>query len=190
VLKGRDQDLLNLANRIIKQNCQNMPTSAVESAYHLINHCDRLMAFIFFHEFNEDGQVYEGATLSLGRKNNKRYRDRLDIIVESSIVDGLRQGSRQLRVFVDPYTGDKAPLWSTTLFPDTASAELFERLSEISSDWLFQKDIRWDHWTSDYIDYFGPLEKCVKHSFFHQHIVHPHKDAVMSTQNGQHVHAE
>jgi hypothetical protein len=89
VLKGRDQDLLNLANRIIKQNCQNMPTSSVEFACHLIKHCDRLMAFIFFHEFNEDGQVYEGATLSLGRKNNKRYRDRLDIIIESPIVDGL-----------------------------------------------------------------------------------------------------
>jgi hypothetical protein len=193
VLKTRDRDLLNLANQIIKLNCHNIPAPALDFADNLINHCDSLMAFIFVHEFTEDGQLYEGATLSLGCKNNKRYRDRLDIIVESAVVDGVSQGFKRLRVFVDPYTGDKAPLWSRTLFPDTdsPSAELFERLSEISVDWQFQKDKRWDHWTSDYIDYFGPREKFIKNSFFHQNITHPHKDAVMnSAHSGQHFNAE
>lgn len=194
VLKRRDQDLLILANQVIAQNCQNMPASALEFTNNLINHCDSLMAFIFVHEYTKDGQLYEGATLSLGCKNHKRYRDRLDIIVESPVIDGVSQGFERLRVFVDPYTGEKAPLWSDTLYPDAvstpASAALFERLSEISSDWQFQKDKRWDHWTSDYIDYFGPREKHIENSFFHQDIFHPHKDAAMSMQSGQHVHAE
>jgi hypothetical protein len=192
VLKKRDHDLLNLANQIIIQNCQNMPEPAREFADNLINHSDNLMAFIFVHEFTEDGQLYEGATLSLGCKNNKRYRDRLDIIVESAIVDGVSQGFKRLRVFVDPYTGVKAPLWSKTDFPrtDSPSADLFERLSEISSDWQFQMDKRWDHWTSDYIDYFGPREKFIENSFFHQDMAHPHKDTVMNAQSGQHLHAE
>ena len=191
VLKERDQDLLNLANRVIKLECQKMPIPALEFADNLINHCDSLMAFIFVHEFTEDGQLFEGATLSFGCKNNKRYRDRLDIIVESPIVDGTSQGFNRLRVFVDPYTGDKEPLWSGTLVPEVglASTELFERLSEISSAWQFQKDKRWDHWTSDYIDYFGPREKYIESSFFHQNINYPHNNTAVSPQISQGIQA-
>ncbi|MFT4711633.1 MAG: hypothetical protein ACI8W1_000109 [Candidatus Azotimanducaceae bacterium] len=192
VSKSRDQNLLSYANDIIKRDCQNMSTPAAQFAENLINHSESLMAFIFIHEFTEKGQLYEGATLSLGRKNNKRYRDRLDIIVESPIADGISQGFKRLRVYVDPYTSKKAPLWCDTLFPDatSASAELFERLSEISTDWQFEKDKRWDHWTSDYVDYFGPRQKYIENSFFHQNVFHPHKGAVMNIWGGQHVQAD
>ena len=61
------------------------------------------MGFVFTHEFSEDGKQYEGATLSLGRKNQKRYRDRIDIIFESPVIAGISQGLERIRVYIDPY---------------------------------------------------------------------------------------
>jgi hypothetical protein len=191
VKKERDQDLLVLADRIIKQECLNMPAAAVEFADTLIHRCEGLMAFIFVHEFTEDGELYEGATLSLGCKNNKRYRDRLDIIVEAPVIDGNSQGFKRLRVFVDPYTGDKAPLWSKVSYPAAGlpSSDLFARLAEISHDWQVISANHWNHWTSDYIDYFGPRETHLAKSFFYQPVSVGQNLVNIDSQRSQHVSA-
>ncbi len=174
VRKERDQDLLVLADRIISQECAGITEQALEFADFLIHRCDTLMAFIFVHDYIDQGQLYEGATLSLGCKNNKRYRDRLDIIVESPVDGGVSQGFKRLRVYIDPYTGEKAPLWSDHFWASNGpSSELFQRLSQISSDWQSKKENHWNHWTSDYIDYFGPRQKYIRNSFFYQNAVNP-----------------
>ncbi len=170
VYKEKDQDLIAFANRIVKQECSDISIEALEFADYLMNECDSLMAFIFLHDYVEEGQKFEGATLSLGCKNNKRYRDRIDIIVESPVIDGVSQGFERMRVYIDPYTAVRGPMWSGISWPeaDQVSSQLFDRLSAISSDWQAKKECQWNHWTSDYIDYFGPRKEFIQNSFFFQ----------------------
>ncbi|MDH5218054.1 MAG: hypothetical protein OEX19_10180, partial [Gammaproteobacteria bacterium] len=118
--------------------------------------------FLFAQEStDEDGIRYEGMNISLGRVNAKRYRDRLDIIIESRIVDNKSVGPSRIRVYLDPYDKNrKAALW--TFQADEIKSEdtknLFNDLAAVSWLWAQNKSRRWDHWTSKYIDYFGPRQ--------------------------------
>lgn len=167
--KESDAELFSLADKILSNECPDIPEPALQFVDFLLHDCPSLMGFIFVHEFMEDGQLYEGATLSLGCINNKRYRDRLDLIVESPVNEGVSRGFSRLRVFIDPYTGEKAPLWERCIEQEalTFSSELFSHLSELSNQWQTQQDKHWNHWTSDYIDYFGSRQHQVQNSYFH-----------------------
>jgi hypothetical protein len=136
------------------------------------------MGFIFVHEYTENQGLdkkndYEGATLSLGRrvkdKGNQRYRDRIDIIVESPVINGISQGLQRTRIYIDPYCKqNKEPLWqgeldSTHKPPLT---QLFNSLSDTSWSWANDTQHIWDHWTSAYIDYFGNRQKPISKSYF------------------------
>ena len=179
VNKKSNPELINLANNIIKNECPQIPIEAIEFVDSLINSEQPLMGFIFVHELEENGQYYEGATLSLGRVNNKRFRDRLDIILESSIQGNVSQGFDRMRIFVDPYLGNKAPLWTTQIDTPsgTASHELFNQLAKDSNEWQEIPEKHWNHWTSDYIDYFGPRQQYLQNPIFHQ-------DEMIKVSNG------
>jgi hypothetical protein len=104
-LTQSDTELRQLAADLLANECLGLPIIAQGFVEGLLGGKQLPMGFVFVHEFNDNGQLYEGATLSFGRVNatNRRYRDRLDIILESPVVDGSSQGLARLRVYVDPY---------------------------------------------------------------------------------------
>ena len=164
-----DTVLLNLATQILETECKDLPDKARCFVEELLSDKKKLMGFIFIHEVTENKTVkFEGATLSLGRVNNKRFRDRLDIILESPVHGGASVGLKRLRIFVDPYNKQrKQPLWQYTGSTQTKfSNNLFAQLSHYSWEWQNQQDRRWDHWTSKYIDYFGPRQWSLDRTYF------------------------
>jgi hypothetical protein len=160
-----------MAIQILQREIPGMPREVEESIHELLLDPNRLMGFMFVQETtNEDGSRYEGINISLGRVNTKRYRDRLDIIIESQIVDERSQGASRLRVYVDPYDKDrKPPLW--TYQSDTiedSTREQFEDLAALSWEWADHPERVWSHWTSKYIEYFGPRQwNPLRTYFFH-----------------------
>jgi len=156
------------AQTLLQANALDLPEEAQVFVLELLADTT-LMGFIFTHEYSCDGQKYEGATLSLGRKNNKRYRDRIDIIVESPVIEGISQGVQRCRIFIDPYQpGDKKTLWQGELkaAEHPLIEDLFAALSYISWHWNGDNKYIWDHWTSAYIDYFGERQWALPRSYF------------------------
>ena len=163
----KDNDLIERARAVLADECDAMPGVAKKYVDELFAD-ENLMGFIFLQEFSEDGRHFESATLSFGRKTQKRFRDRVDLILEAP-VDGTAVGAfSRLRVFVDPYAEQKEPIWQKT-FEDVSSKNaqsLFGHLAELSWQWAGDSNRIWDHWTSRYIDYFGPRQWAVDESHF------------------------
>ena len=168
---AQDRDLLDLARQVIADERQTMPEAASIFAQELIDDRDRLMGFIFMQESVDNGRRFEGANFSLGSRppGKSRYRNRFDIILESQIVNDVSQGLSRLRVYVDPYRTQAGPLWSETFEPvrSAAATALFQRLSMASWSWAHDASRLWDHWTSAYIDYFGPRQWTLHKSYFY-----------------------
>ena len=167
-----DSELCHSAQNLISQ-LEGVPTPAVDFIQQLLASPETLMGFLFFSEYTEDKQQYETATLSLGRKvsGNARVRDRFDIIFDALIKDNTAQALGRIRIFVDPYLeGNKEPLWSVTLTDDIPADffKLFAQLSHLSWQWQSIEEKHWDHWTSRYIDYFGPRSVTMESSHFYQ----------------------
>lgn len=162
----QDHVLIQSAQQLIKDEFSDVPAEATAFIHQLLSDTN-LMGFIFCHEYQQDGRRWEGATLSLGRKNNRRYRDRFDIILESEIIDGRSAGFSRIRVYVDPYSDKPAPpVWQAETSPQAdVSCLLFNALTEASWTWAGE-DRTWDHWTSRYIDYFGPRHFELAQSYF------------------------
>jgi len=164
-----DQHILDLSKHLLDQDIA-MPSSAKYFVEQLLADEKHLMGFLFVHDFNDNGQQYEGVTLSLGRVKDKKFRDRIDLIFESPVENGSSQGFSRIRVFIDPYMGAKEPLWSCAVSEKMSHSafELFDKLSTCSWDWAEKKERVWQHWTSNYIDYFGPRSKPLSLSYFYQ----------------------
>jgi hypothetical protein len=155
---------------VLATECADMPAAASQFIDELLAQRERLMGFIFVYEYEDGGTQYEGVNLSFGRKatHEPRYRDRFDLILESPVFDGISRGLQRMRVYVDPYNGQKEPLWSAQQSPrGTAAARLFDHLAAISWQWADDPQRIWDHWTSAYIDYFGPRRLVLQKSYFH-----------------------
>lgn len=164
-----DRGLIDSGRTLLAESFPTLPAEALAFVDELLADPE-LMGFIFVHEYRADGRLFEGATLSLGRKRERRYRDRFDLILESEVTDGDSRGLSRIRLYIDPYVaGVREPLYTAVAEPP-AGAEaqsLFARLSEISWEWEGLGDKVWDHWTSAYIDYFGPRQFILRESFFH-----------------------
>ena len=133
---------------------------------------DGLMGFIFCHDYEQDGSSFEGFTLSLGRKSvtSARFRDRLDFIFESKLVENKPSGFSKIRVYVDPFIEPIAT--NPSEFFEVQNVEkynlFFETTLQSIEKWEnTDKEKRsWEHWTARYIDYFGPRKLKVKESNF------------------------
>lgn len=143
-----------------------------------------LMGFIFVHDREDKGHIYEGATFSFGRRTPSlpRFRDRMDFIVESAIDNNGSRGLTSVRTIIDPF---KQPI---SKYPPVVlrhvcdektdpswwfaseSLALFDRASELHGEWSKIPEKQWDHWTSDYIDYFGPRKQAVPGTYFPTHV--------------------
>lgn len=165
----KDDVLINQITELLKTGVE-MPSSARRFTEELLEDEKHLMGFLFVHDYMKDGQLYEGVTFSLGRVNDKRFRDRIDLIFESPVIEGRSQGLSRIRVFIDPYMGAKEPLWSCVVTDklSTPAFHLFDDLAECSWAWAEQENRVWNHWTSDYIDYFAPRKKELEMSYFYQ----------------------
>ena len=169
---GKDTDLIALARDILNEAGSDVPESARDYVNDLLDDGPeartQLMGFIFFHEIDDGKRVFEGATLSFGRKVKKRYRDRLDFIFETPVLDGRAGQFTRLRIFVDPFQGVKPPLWETECSADFLSAApaAFQRLCAIYTTWESVPGRPWDHWTSAYIEHFGRRRHFAKNSNF------------------------
>lgn len=130
-----------------------------------------LMGFLFVQDYDDGDTQKEVLTLSLGRKYkaNRRYRDRVDFLFESKILQGNSQGLTSFKIYVDPFDPLRLtePLWHTYLdAPLSATVhKSFEKL--VSYYQVIKQDESrwWKHWTQDYIDYFGPRKKIIRNSF-------------------------
>ena len=174
--------LIEGARAVVAAECAAMPGEAAAFVDDLLAETSRsdLMGFVFVHEFTEKGDGgdnrFEGVTLSFGRVKDKRFRDRFDLIFEAPVsVAGAGDFSR-LRVFVDPFMGVGEPVWTATVDPAAAPASkaLFDRLAELSWNWAGEDARIWDHWTSAYIEYFGPRQWSAEQSHFHFPDAPPH----------------
>lgn len=118
----------------------------------------KLMGFLFYQEIEVDGRLVEAVTLSLGRVNGKRHRDRLDLIFEAPLDREIAAQLSRIRLYVDPFMGVGRPLAHIELCGTDAEAHshALTALGALYSDWAPTKGAVWDHWTSRYIDYFGP----------------------------------
>lgn len=165
----KDTRLMELATELLENDIA-MPSSAHYFINEFLSDKKHLMGFVFVHEYMDDGQLYEGVTFSIGRVKDKKFRDRIDLILESPVSDKKSLGFSRMRVFIDPYTGAKEPLWTCTVSGNLTNSayQLFDLLSGSSWDWAEEKGRVWNHWTSNYIDYFGPRKNELEMSYFYQ----------------------
>jgi len=166
-----DQNLFVMARDLLEQDIA-MPSSAQHFVQDLLDNEQQLMGFVFAHDYQDpdDGQLYEGMTLSLGRVNDKKYRDRIDLIFESHVIGGVSQGLSRVRVFIDPYMGAKEPLWAYTLKQNLGNYAYacFDQLSNYSWSCAEDDSKLWNHWTENYIDYFAPRKQTLTQSYLYQ----------------------
>lgn len=166
-----DQQLFDMARDFLEQDVT-MPSSAQHFVSDLLDAKEQLMGFLFVHDYQDpdDQQTYEGITLSLGRVKDKKYRDRIDLIFESPVVDNRSQGLSRVRVYIDPYMGAKEPLWTYTLEQNLGhqAFSCFDQLAQCSWDWAENDNKLWNHWTENYIDYFGPRKQAFSMSYLYQ----------------------
>jgi len=164
-----DKELIALTKQLLELDIA-MPSSARQFVEELLVDEKHLMGFLFVHDYDDKGQLFEGVTLSLGRVKDKKFRDRVDLIFESPVENSMSQGFSRIRVYIDPYMGAKEPLWSCVVTENLSvtAHQAFDQLANYSWSWARQEDRLWNHWTSDYIDYFAPRKQPLEMSYLYQ----------------------
>lgn len=135
---------------------------------------ENLMGFVFCHDFKSEGKVFEGFTLSLGRKSkvSKRFRDRIDLIFESEVKGEISTGFNRIRVYVDPFiepiASNSCEYFELTGNKVAPYEDFFAACINDINSWNEGCDEArpWEHWTARYIDYFGPRVSIIKQSIF------------------------
>lgn len=171
-LNASDNGLRQLTVAVIATHWPDMPEEAKLFIDGLLNGGMEPMGFLFFQDVTEDGKLFESAVVSYGRVNadSRRHRDRLDLILESPVNNGISQGLSRLRIYADPFAADrKGPLWQGIAEQtDTLPAQqLFAYLGETSWTWQQDQNRVWRHWITEYIDYFGPRQWDMQASYFY-----------------------
>lgn len=125
----------------------------------------KVMFFTFYHNVEDDGAQYEGLTLSVGRKvvEDKTKRDRIDIILEDERIEGAVDGQvDRFRIYVCPWASyenkDRYEKHESNLqspLQEEAQA-LYSHAIGYYHEWKSNEERQWSHWSSKYIDYFGP----------------------------------
>lgn len=156
-----DEDIFDLVSKFLLQNISLFNERNEDFIRDLLT--DRKMqGFLFFHDNLTNSTYREGVTISLGRISNKgtRYRDRMDIILESNIINQTSTQKLDLiTLYIDPYLGNlKFPLPIIISNNEMKGFNFLENLQTISTqkfrNWK-NTDREWHHWSQKYIYYFG-----------------------------------
>ena len=119
---SRDEGLIETACSVLATQSESVPTAAQAFVDDLLSDDPdnrmQLMGFIFYHEIEDDTGVHEGMTLSFGRKNAKRHRDRFDLVFDAPVKNGTVGSLSRLRIYVDPFEAVGPPLWQCTVNAD------------------------------------------------------------------------
>jgi hypothetical protein len=161
-----DRDYLNSILEAIQQ--ATLPQMDVSSEYQSLIPSllkdPKLMAFTFYHNREENGQQYEGFTLSLGRivDTDKTKRDRVDLILEDKRVDGTVDGILDsVRIYINPWSMHSQGKYHSieTLEPadiHMESQNIFDDGVQKYQQWKEDPKRQWEHWSIQFIEYFGP----------------------------------
>ncbi|MDH5378213.1 MAG: hypothetical protein OEX00_07820 [Gammaproteobacteria bacterium] len=155
---ARDQQWVNLARAVLAKHAESISPQDAEYIDDLLKD-KNLMGFIFIHEYEPKGEMWEGATLSFGRIVEKKFRDRLDLIVEAPVENDMVSTPSRIRIYIDPFNPSEEISPQNVIIEDRGlneeESKLFRELANVSWDWKDSAEHIWDHWTSHYIDYFG-----------------------------------
>lgn len=165
IAPAQDGGFLRKIGAFLERFQEGLPASSREFSRELLAD-PGLMAFVFYHNHQDESGEHEGLTVSLGRKcaEDPGKRDRLDIILEDRRENGAVDGRvDRLRVYSCPwseYGADRRP----QLYEEGSAAgldlELRQSFYQGQVDayrlWRDEPLRQWSHWSIDYIDYFGP----------------------------------
>ena len=125
----------------------------------------KLMVFTFYHNNDSEGNQFEGLTLSFGRKleNDRSKRDRLDIILEDKRENGAVDGKiDRVRIYICPWETHQNKNFHlfelTTLDNEQqeSSQKIYTHALDYYTAWKSLDERQWSHWSTRFIDYFGP----------------------------------
>lgn len=132
-----------------------------------------LRGFVFFQDITDGERRFEAATISLGRvtQGATRHRDRVDLIVEREVIARLGMPNGRIRAFVDPFhpVASGAPVALGAVDFDGESRSLLATLAAFYAQYRSVPEKQWQHWTQDYIDYFGPRTEPIRGTLFPSH---------------------
>lgn len=127
-----------------------------------------LLTFTFYHNHEGPDGQFEGLTLSFGRKvvDDPGKRDRLDLVLEDRRRDGRVDGRiDRIRLYVCPWSEYKQAGGHLALVVNdpvvdssvhSAAQELYENCIRHYHAWKGDESRQWSHWSSRFIEYFGP----------------------------------
>jgi hypothetical protein len=171
---GGDCEYFKAATPFLKAFTESVPDHYISFVHELLED-PNAMGFTFYHNDDVDNEQYEGLTLSFGRKRaeDKTKRDRLDIILEDLRVDGSVDGRiDRLRIYICPWShyADKEfhLIDKTELDQDDQRQcqALYEHCIRFYHEWKGDPERQWSHWSTRYIDYFGPRTFIPQNSSF------------------------
>jgi hypothetical protein len=119
----------------------------------------KLMMFVFYHDRLVGDVRFEGLTLSFGRKLSKdrTRRDRVDIVLEDRWEDGKVDGQVDLaRIYVNPWSDWKTRAVDLREVDPRNLQSLYSQSVAHFQAWKSVPERQWSHWSTDYIEYFGP----------------------------------
>jgi len=134
-----------------------------------------VMAFTFYHNHEDENQQLEGLTLSFGRKRteDKTKRDRLDIILEDRRMDGHVDGMiDRLRIYVCPWSHYAKKEFHLVEIAGLAKDDqeacqaIYDHAVRYYHEWKSDPERQWSHWSTRFIDYFGPRTFIPQNSSF------------------------
>lgn len=168
-----DMDYLLPVDEYLKSQYLSMQPSSRAFVGELLEDSKR-MVYTFYHNGDYDGTQFEGITLSMGRINRKdrTKRDRLDIVMEDrrieQIVDGVVD---RVRIFVCPWETYRHKEFELIELKregdlDEYQQALYEHLINYYHEWKGNENRQWSHWSTRYINYFGPRQFIPKGSSF------------------------
>jgi len=133
----------------------------------------KLMLFTFYHNRTVDGQDYEGLTLSLGRKvpSDRSKRDRFDLVLEDKREQGsVDQKLDLVRIYCCPWHMYQNKDLHLVKLEANDILDSLQALYAASVDnyhqWKVMEERQWAHWSTRYIEYFGPRSFIPKGSSF------------------------
>jgi len=166
---AEDEELLSMAKEVLNVQFAEMPADAKTFYQDMISDRKKLMGYVFVQDSIYKGEQFESITISLGRINNKQFRDRLDIILDCPIDKDASSDLIRIRVYIDPYrANDSAPLYTAASEDVHASSQnLFALATAFTWVWKDDQSRIWSHWVQNYIDYFGKRMWDLKKSYFY-----------------------